>query len=122
MQNMKAGAAAILVACCAPVVHAQTPQPKVIHNLPVSEAALVQENTGSGRVTGVLTNTSGCQLQSVVVQFSLLDDQGTQIGTATAAAMGVAEGGKWRFAAPYSGTTGNVASAKLGDIMAVTQP
>lgn len=74
MQNMKAGAAAILVACCAPVVHAQTPQPKVIHNLPVSEAALVQENTGSGRVTGVLTNTSGRQLQSVVVQFSLLDD------------------------------------------------
>jgi hypothetical protein len=43
MQNIKVGAAAILAACCAPVVHAQTPQPKVIHDLPVSEAALVQE-------------------------------------------------------------------------------
>jgi len=122
MQNMKVGAAAILAACCAPVVHAQTQQPQVIHDLPVSEATLVQENAGSGRVTGVLTNTSGHQLQSVVVEFSLLDDQGTQVGTATAAAMGVAEGGRWRFAAPYVGTTGNVVNAKLGSIMAVTQP
>jgi hypothetical protein len=122
MQNMNFGAAAILLACCAPAVHAQTQQPLVIHDLPVSEASLVQENAGSGRVTGVLTNTSGHQLQSVLVQFSLLDEQGTQVGTASTAAMGLAAGGSWRFAAPYAGATGNVATAKLGTIMAVTQP
>jgi hypothetical protein len=115
MQNTKVGTAAMLAACCVPVVHAaQTQQPQVIHDMPVSEATLVQENAGSGRITGVLTNTSGHQLQSVVVQFSLVDDQGTQVATASAATMGLADGGKWRFAAPYIGATGDVASAKLG--------
>ncbi|WP_225032085.1 FxLYD domain-containing protein [Paraburkholderia sp. XV] len=82
----------------------------------------MQENAGSGRVTGVLINNSGRPLQSVVVNFSILDDQGVQIATATAAAMGVKQDGRWRFAATYVGAQGVVATAKIGDIMAVSQP
>ncbi|MBY4715495.1 FxLYD domain-containing protein [Burkholderia cepacia] len=90
-------------------------------DLPVSDVTLVKEQAGSGRVTGILTNTSGRKLRSVVVQFAILDGEGTQIATAQDVAMGVAQEGKWRFAAPYITTTGKVASATLGNIMAVPE-
>ncbi|AOJ90912.1 hypothetical protein WS87_29595 [Burkholderia sp. MSMB0856] len=106
--------ASLAFACFSSIAQAQ-----VIHDLPVSGVTLVKEQAGSGRVTGILTNTSGRKLESVVVQFAILDGEGTQIATAQDAAMGVAQGGKWRFAAPYITSTGNVASAKLGNIMAV---
>lgn len=106
--------ASLAFACFSSVAQAQ-----VIHDLPVSNVTLVKEQAGSGRVTGVLTNTSGRKLESVVVQFAILDGEGTQIATAQDAAMGVAQDGKWRFAAPYVTSAGNVASVKLGNIMAV---
>ncbi|MEX3973837.1 FxLYD domain-containing protein [Paraburkholderia caribensis] len=122
MQILKFAAAATLAACCASVVHAQAQQAQIIRDLPISEATLVRGNADSGRVTGVLTNNSGRALQSVVIHFAILDDQGVQIATATAAAMGVKQDGQWRFVAPYGAAQGVVATAKIGDIMAVPQP
>ncbi|KWA47715.1 hypothetical protein WL27_28830 [Burkholderia multivorans] len=58
-------------------------------------------------------------MEYVVVQFAVLDGDGTQIATAQDAAFGVAQDGKWRFAAPYITSAGNVVSVKLGNIMAV---
>jgi hypothetical protein len=107
--------AAVLAAAITPAFGQQ-----VVNDLPVTELTAKVNNNNQGQINGILTNTAGKRLMSVVITFALLDAEGVQVGTAMAAGAGIDSGRKWRFAAPVH-SPAPFATFKLASIQGVTE-
>lgn len=82
----------------------------------ITEEAADTSNSYDYAITGILTNNSGRDANSVMVTYNLFDADNNQIGTAMATASNLKAGGTWKFKASSLKSTNEVARYELSDV------
>lgn len=82
----------------------------------ITEEAADTSNSFDYAITGILTNNSGRDANSVMVTYNLFDADNNQIGTAMATASNLKAGGTWKFKASSLKSTNEVARYELSDV------
>lgn len=82
----------------------------------ITEEAADTSNSYDYAITGILTNNSGRDANSVMVTYNLFDTDNNQIGTAMATASNLKAGGTWKFKASSLKSTNEVARYELSDV------
>lgn len=82
----------------------------------ITEEAADTSNSYDYAITGILTNNSGRDANSIMVTYNLFDADNNQIGTAMATASNLKAGGTWKFKASSLKSTNEVARYELSDV------
>ena len=82
----------------------------------ITEEAPDTSNSYDYAITGILTNNSGRDANSVMITYNLFDADNNQIGTAMATASNLKAGGTWKFKASSLKSTNEVARYELSDV------
>lgn len=92
-----------------------------VKDLPVTIVAATPTGPRTVEVQGVLTNTSGKKLSTVVVTIPLYDAGDVRVGQAIATSMNIKAGEKWAFAAPAASGAGAIAKVGEAEVLAVSE-
>ena len=82
----------------------------------ITEEAADTSNSYDYAITGILTNNSGRDANSIMVTYNLFDADNNQIGTAMATASNLKAGGTWKFKASSLKSTNEVTRYELSDV------
>lgn len=82
----------------------------------ITEEVADTSNSYDYAITGILTNNSGRDANSIMVTYNLFDADNNQIGTAMATASNLKAGGTWKFKASSLKSTNEVARYELSDV------